>query len=847
MAFYYRPKSVTLTYNTGFQPLKKKQQIKNIKGATYEENQVVVAGHPDIKGDEARAIYNYAKSSGTPVEIKKQEVKHNTKKYTSYTVKPSSTYRVAERMKVAESLSGWSSGELLKGYRNTTKTVEDRSGREVYYDTSKTVPAETIFKADKKVLNPYNVQGVSARGGVGAGGYLVFRDEANVGLGGEKVSSKKVYTFRDSGVGRGVVNSFNKLIAEPVQGLGEVGVNLVSQTSGVPSLGVGAIDLVGGKKVRDNYVFKELSTVVRGEPLDLFMSRKSYRTGIITAATLPLFKFQSFRAVAGTLTIAEGIRSGVENPSAEGITEGVLTAGLGVAILPKNNAAVRSFNALFNPRYRTKAETGLVFVEDVTTPTKLSVLRGFEGKRVVTTHVTPSKLPREFVTVAKPEGAGVTRTRFQLFNFYKAAPVTGSYVAIPVKGYKTRGVLKSFTSENLFDVPRGTTYFLKGGKTVSPYVRETSTGQAYLAYLGIGEGRSSSSSKILFGVPRGRILVGKDFISPTPKNLRGIMNINSYQVQRSGSTFVPAENIAGGSIEGQFITPSRYGERGIEMGFWGANVYQQGNLPVETFGSLIRQYPKRRTFVYYDYRKPNLLTKGVEFFRGKSLDREGLTFKILSQPTTNYYKLDLIPSKTFKVKDVTKLKDVAKLDEVKYALELEKYSTARRVESPQSVFSSRGSGWLSSSRVSSGVSSSVFSSRVPSSSLSSSRVLSSSLSSSGVSSSVFSSRVPSSSLSSSRVSSGVSSSRVSSGVSSSLSSSLSSSWSSSGSSIISEKYSRSSKRKGKVKKGVFGVPEVSFGTEYFADVTASAFGEFGDVPKVGVGSGFVPRPIRRKK
>lgn len=239
----------------------------------------------------------------------------------------------------------------------------------------------------------------------------------------------------------------------------------------------------------------------------------------------------------------------------------------------KNNVVVRAYNAAVNPRYVPLADTGVAFVEGNTVPTQLSELRSFEGREVPAGHITPSdpfQGGQSFVATARPQGAGAFRSQYELFNFYKSSPQT-----------------------------------LPGG-LLQP--------RAYLGYAGIGEA-ASSSPKVIYGKPDINLLLFRERVSSTPQGLGSIEAINRYQIARGGKTFVPAENIAGSSVEGQLISPSKY-------------VNPSTGLPLagypETPGSLISKAGPER-FTYYKQELQPLL--GVI-------------------PRSNYFRINLIPART---------------------------------------------------------------------------------------------------------------------------------------------------------------------------------------------------------
>lgn len=251
---------------------------------------------------------------------------------------------------------------------------------------------------------------------------------------------------------------------------------------------------------------------------------------------------------------------------------------------------------LFPEKFTTTEESGIKFVEANTVPTQVSELKAFEGKEVPTTHVTTSDIfgkRDEFTTISITEGAGKMRSENQLFNFYKASPESET-------------------------VPR-----------------------AYLGYAGIGESSSSSGAKVIKGpTPTIRVLQFQDKISPTPSGLGDMQAINKWQVARPGTTYVPAENIAGRSIEGQFISPSKYQTTenpGKIAGFFGA---ESKTTPIPGFegsqGTIIRKSGDSK-FLFYK-----------QTIEGPKNPVANFVFKALGKDS-KYYKFEIIPAKTLPV------------------------------------------------------------------------------------------------------------------------------------------------------------------------------------------------------
>lgn len=367
---------------------------------------------------------------------------------------------------------------------------------------------------------------------------------------------------------------------------------------------------------------------------------------------------------------------------------------------------------------------GIQFVEANTVPTSLRELRSLEGKEVPGIHVTPADLPASFVTKSQP-GAGGFRQRLQLYQFYRSSPGVGASL----------------------------------------------TPRAYLGYAGILKAGASpsSSARTIVGNPTIRLLKFNDYVTPTPKSVSGrsIQDINRYQGQQSGKTFVPAENIGGASIEGQLISPSRYVET-TPARFLG--LVQAKETPIKGYenmqGSVIRQTGPSQ-FLYYRQAIQNPYTNPVARALWKVAGKK-----------SQYYKFEIRPSETLPVSEVSLAKITTGTKPAR-SIDIEAYnrsysSGVRYVRPPRLLpFSSSASRSVGRSASSPGLRSSGASSSIVRSS-SSSRSVSSSFStaSSGASSSIASS-VASRSASRSSSSRASSSSGISSAASSSVSRSLS--------------------------------------------------------------------------
>lgn len=346
-----------------------------------------------------------------------------------------------------------------------------------------------------------------------------------------------------------------------------------------------------------------------------------------------------------------------------------------------------AMKTLYRGRYVTPEATGITFVEDYTVPTKIGELRSLEGQKVKQVHVTTAELPTEFITEARPESAGKFRQKQELFGFYKSSPE--SVKVTNVKGH-SRALVTDIGQKPVSRTSSSIISPFEHGRLidVAPSVRYTSQGRAYLAYAGIG-GVESGAKGIIYGNPTIRALVFTEKVTPTPKNLRGIQEINWWQQQQSGKTFVPAENIALASVEGQLISPSAYAK-----------------YP-EWTGSKITLSTKPK-FTYYQSKA------------GK------------------YYKIDLFEAKTRPVdtakatlsKASPKIIDVAKYSESYYAPK--RISSTPKVVSPLSISSRKSSSNRKVSSSAKSISSGFVSSGSASSATSS--MIGSSVASSGVSS-----------------------------------------------------------------------------------------------------------------
>jgi hypothetical protein len=344
----------------------------------------------------------------------------------------------------------------------------------------------------------------------------------------------------------------------------------------------------------------------------------------------------------------------------------LITAGVGAGVAYpnfKNNIFTRTaLETSYPDKFLPVDSTGIKFIEGNTIPTSKADLVSLEGNQVKTIHVTTSDIyagKSEFITTAQLNGAGGFRQNNMLLNFYKSSPELGG----------------------------------------SP--------RAYLGYAGIlGEGiNPSSSSRVVYGKPTVRLLVFDDFVSPTPKNLGNVQNINAFQSSTSGRTFVPAENIAGASVEGQLITPSSYSQIPNSESF---------GLK-DTTGSVIARTGDSK-FTFYKKQLPNQdrLSKFYDEVTGR-----------------NYFKFELIPSETRAIEGLNSVKfGTSKARVIDLADYNSSYGNIRYSDVPVSSLvsgvrsnSSNVSGSrASSSAGSNSLGSSLFGSRVSSSPISSNTI-----------------------------------------------------------------------------------------------------------------------------
>lgn len=635
-------------------------------GNDGQPHRVVVAGHPEITQEEALQIKEATKQTGPHPIIQD----------------------VAGGHQVSTSFQTYAEQRLAANQLNTTIVNPPKVVTQTGVNFSDVGPA--FVKAPS--VNAFSVLGQS--------GYVSSPVvDSRVSFGNSLVSviypsgEQKGVSFNDSpfvrSVSRGATKATETLIIGPfVKGPSVLGIKGKLRQGTVAGR---FFDVAGGiPLVKSSNIYQNIKGIKEESPF-VTASRSEVQGTALLLTTAPISGLPIVRYGFGALGIGSAVKTFKENPSIAGATEAGIYGTLGVLSIPRYNLVTRSLMKL-RPDYVSLKESKLVVVEDTTIPTSLKTLQSYEGKNVYTVHATLADLPKEFVTQAQPSGAGAGRTKLQLFDFYRSAPLEGTYKATFVKGYKTSDKLISSTNMDLIQ-GKSQTYFLgiRSGRIVSPYVRETSKPVFYGGYVGIVGEKSTapSSGKVVFGEPRITALIEKLRVEPNPKS-KSITELHLKQVQMSGKTFIAAENIYGRSIEGQVYTVSAYGERGINQEFFGPKIYEKGNLPVPTPGSKI--VTEKAGFTFYPQRKENILTQGINAISQKISGKEAINKE---QPigklfyTTRYFKINLRTAKTSPVPGAATSsnkieKELPFIDVNKAQKEL---STARRIESPSSISS----------------------------------------------------------------------------------------------------------------------------------------------------------------
>lgn len=253
-----------------------------------------------------------------------------------------------------------------------------------------------------------------------------------------------------------------------------------------------------------------------------------------------------------------------------------------------------------SPNYVALEATGINYVEATTIPAKLSELKALEGQKTQTIHITTSDIFKggnKVLLEQQETGAKGFRLQNDLMHFYSSI--------------KNR---------------------------------------AYLAYAGISGGAETASSKIKFSLfqPKIRALTEEVIIHETPKNLKGLREINIWQSQQSGKVMIPAENIVGVSTEGQLITPAKL--KNIQSP---GTILEKSGKPVFTF----YQETTQRTGTWLD----NVFGSG-------------------------WHKIEIQPVKRVAVTERTTPPPIPKLDIVEYARQ-QSISSSTKYVTPSDILS----------------------------------------------------------------------------------------------------------------------------------------------------------------
>lgn len=235
-----------------------------------------------------------------------------------------------------------------------------------------------------------------------------------------------------------------------------------------------------------------------------------------------------------------------------------------------------------SPDYVPIAKTNVEVVEGVSKEVEINLLREFEDKTVPTVHATFADIKSGSVLKPQHEGASAWRKEVGQFNFYSSSPTEAPITKV-----------------------------LPGGKEIPATFEETPlvpryNPVAYGGYIGIGESETALESVSLLPQSGKAMIFREAFIKETPKDIEGIKALVKYQTENAG-TYIAAENIVGGSVEGQFTTSvGKVGEPLIQV--------------VEKEG------PLSGKFTYYPEKKPLPSILG-----GKMSDKAALK-KIVDTP-----------------------------------------------------------------------------------------------------------------------------------------------------------------------------------------------------------------------
>ena len=267
------------------------------------------------------------------------------------------------------------------------------------------------------------------------------------------------------------------------------------------------------------YVLKSLASI---NPISKYVGEKLIEGGVITANYINAPEGKKVSSSIGLFAASQLL-----NPS---------------ALIKKPFQAI---NERVNPRRLTYEESGVKVIEDVTIPTELKTLEGFQNKNVPTVHATYSNIKSGSTITPPPiETLGGARKKINQRNFYISAPN------------------KEYLSDVYKQTPSGE--FVKVDYASTPLAPRYKP-IVYGAYVGIGKGYSGEQ-KIEFSLvqPTPKALIFREtLINEIPKEVlkQDIINIVQYQSNVAGK-YIAAENIKGIrskspiSEEGQFVVSS---------------------------------------------------------------------------------------------------------------------------------------------------------------------------------------------------------------------------------------------------------------------------------------------------
>lgn len=216
--------------------------------------------------------------------------------------------------------------------------------------------------------------------------------------------------------------------------------------------------------------------------------------------------------------------------------------GKGMKIAGKGIKPLQQLNVKLNPKGVEYKLSGIHVEPGVTIPTELNVLKSFEGKKVPTTHATFSSELKagSLIEPAPAKNVGPFRKSINQRNFYTSSPVEAGIEVLKGSRYEPLQKYVKTSYEKTLLAPK-----------YQPVV--------YGGYIGIGDAYSAGAKveySLLPKTPKA-IILRDTKISATPKEIasKDIKTVVEYQT-KTGGTFVPAENLKGKSIEGQFTTAS---------------------------------------------------------------------------------------------------------------------------------------------------------------------------------------------------------------------------------------------------------------------------------------------------